>query len=170
MGTFGSNVPFVDNEKAVLFIKHIENTVIEKDYTPQVIELMFENYVNITKFDWSSIKCIYEEKEDALHAYIISRDITVEKENEIRVIRSSQRDPLSGLVNRFGHALLANQAILEATYNHTKIGFFFVDIDNFKQINDTYGHSFGDKILIQVSNVFRKIFKPSDIICRYGGD
>lgn len=170
VSSFGSNVPFVDKEKAFSFINHVSSAVKTKDYTTQVVELRFENYENKTKFDWSSIKCIYEVKNGDLHAYIISRDITVEKENEIKVIRSSQRDPLSGLVNRFGYSLLANQAILQATYNHTKLAVFFLDIDNFKKVNDSFGHNVGDKILLEASNILTSIFSTNDIVCRYGGD
>lgn len=168
--TFGSNVPIVDKSKADSFIKHITSATISKDLTTQVIELRFENYENKTKFDWSSIKCIYERKNNDLHAYIISRDITVEKENEINVIRSSQRDPLTGLVNRFGFFLLANQAILKATPRNNSLAVFFLDIDNFKDINDSFGHFTGDKTLIEVANILKTLFTKDDIICRYGGD
>ncbi|MGD1820981.1 MAG: diguanylate cyclase domain-containing protein [Pleomorphochaeta sp.] len=170
MTTFGSNVPFVDKEKAFAFIRHIKNSIETKDYSTQVVELRFENYINKTKFDWSTIKCIYEEKDDELHVYIISKDITVEKENEIKVIRSSQRDPLSGLINRFGFSLLSNQALLEANSHNTKLAFFFLDIDNFKNVNDAFGHRVGDKVILEVSDILRNIFGKSDIVCRYGGD
>jgi len=170
VSSFGSNVPIIDREKAYSFINHITSADKTKDYSTQVVELRFENYENKTKFDWSSIKCIYEEKNNELHAYVISRDITVEKENEINVIRSSQRDPLTGLVNRFGFLLLANQALLNSTYKNTKLAVFFLDIDNFKDVNDTYGHIIGDNTLIEVSNVLKTLFTNDDIVCRYGGD
>ena len=50
------------------------------------------------------------------------------------------------------------------------MAFFIIDLDHFKQANDTFGHQFGDKILVEFSSKIRKIFRPNDCIGRFGGD
>lgn len=171
MREFGNNVPFTDKTVAKEFIKHIKNVEFSRDFTPQIIELRFENYKDKSKYDWSSIKSIFSEKEDgSVHCYIISRDITAEKENEIEVIRNYQKDPLTGLINRFGYSLLATQSLLDAIQNNKKMAFFFLDIDNYKYVNDIYGHQVGDKVLVDVAEGLLTIFRSEDIVCRYGGD
>ena len=50
------------------------------------------------------------------------------------------------------------------------LGLMFIDIDNFKNINDKYGHMIGDKVLIQVANILTESVREADIVARHGGD
>lgn len=50
------------------------------------------------------------------------------------------------------------------------MGLIFCDVNKFKSINDTYGHEFGDKVLIHISQLLEKSARESDMVCRYGGD
>jgi len=64
---------------------------------------------------------------------------------------------------------------LEHAINHANrfnqcIAVIFCDLDNFKPINDTYGHSVGDEVLKEVAGAFREILRKEDTICRFGGD
>jgi two-component system cell cycle response regulator len=79
-------------------------------------------------------------------------------------------DELTGLHNRRGFMLLAQQQLKLA--NRTKKGMFllFADVDNLKWINDALGHLEGDQALIEVANILRGTFRCSDIIARIGGD
>ena len=79
-------------------------------------------------------------------------------------------DPLTGLPNR---ALLKDRiesAIGFSKRNDTKVAVLFVDLDYFKTVNDTLGHEVGDKILVQVANRLRGVFRETDTIARFGGD
>lgn len=82
----------------------------------------------------------------------------------------SLTDELTGLYNRRGFSTLAGQHLKLA--RRTGQGFFviFADLDELKQINDTYGHAEGDAILIATAEILRKTFRESDIVARYGGD
>lgn len=79
-------------------------------------------------------------------------------------------DPLTGLPNRkairerFGHLKS------EALKNHTTVAFIFIDLDRFKNINDTLGHYIGDEILKEVGARFSSVLRTNDMICRLGGD
>ncbi len=80
------------------------------------------------------------------------------------------RDPLTGLYNRrlFGEFL--EHEIERAKRINTNVGLIFIDIDNFKLINDTYGHIYGDMYLKEVALALKKSIREEDIAARYGGD
>jgi diguanylate cyclase (GGDEF)-like protein len=56
------------------------------------------------------------------------------------------------------------------TKKNSSIGFILIDVDNFKKVNDTEGHLFGDKVLINLVQTCKAVFRNSDLICRLGGD
>lgn len=92
-------------------------------------------------------------------------DITDRFDREQDLLRQSRTDVLTGLYNRSAEALINEQLIA------AKGGvLFMVDLDDFKRINDTYGHSLGDQVLVEVSSLLRRLFRPNDIIARVGGD
>ncbi len=73
-------------------------------------------------------------------------------------------DELTGAYNRAGYDLLLSSIELDSTY------MMLFDVDDFKQFNDTYGHETGDKILVKVVMVLKRVFRDDDCICRIGGD
>lgn len=76
----------------------------------------------------------------------------------------ASHDELTGAYNRAGYDLLLSSIDLGSTY------MMLVDVDNFKTINDTYGHEVGDKVLTKLVQVLKKNFRSDDYICRIGGD
>lgn len=89
---------------------------------------------------------------------------TVEKQQEM--LAMAKRDPLTGLRNRQGFPELVN-ASLRARCEGI---FFIMDLDNFKSINDTYGHMEGDRVLVRFAKALRTAMDLADIIARLGGD
>ncbi len=82
----------------------------------------------------------------------------------------SIRDPLTGLFNRrFMEESLEREMQRAVRKNHP-VSVLFIDLDHFKRFNDTFGHDAGDLVLRSVADLFRKIFRVDDIICRYGGE
>lgn len=75
-------------------------------------------------------------------------------------------DPLTKISNRGYLDLLMNK--IETS--KTSLAVFMIDVDNFKKINDTYGHAFGDKVLIKIAQTLSKTLRTSDEIIRYGGE
>ncbi len=73
-------------------------------------------------------------------------------------------DELTGAYNRAGYDYLLTSIDLETTY------MMLIDVDDFKSFNDNYGHETGDKVLIKVVKVLKKVFRGEDCICRIGGD
>ena len=89
---------------------------------------------------------------------------TVEKQQEM--IAMARRDPLTGLRNRDGVSEQVN-ALLQQACEGT---FFIMDMDNFKSVNDTYGHIEGDRVLVRFAGALRKSIDAEDIVARLGGD
>ena len=76
----------------------------------------------------------------------------------------ASHDELSGLYNRAGYDLLLSSIDLESTY------MLLFDVDNFKTINDNYGHGAGDEAIRNVARVLKENFRSDDYVCRIGGD
>jgi diguanylate cyclase (GGDEF)-like protein/PAS domain S-box-containing protein len=90
--------------------------------------------------------------------------------DELRMRHEAVHDPLTGLANRtllrdrLEHALARSEREGETT------GVLFVDLDNFKQVNDAYGHARGDLVLVELANRLRSAVRPADTVARFGGD
>ncbi|MEQ8200097.1 MAG: diguanylate cyclase [Syntrophomonadaceae bacterium] len=80
------------------------------------------------------------------------------------------RDPLTNLFNRRYMEEALRMALFNAQRTGRPLSIIMADVDNFKQINDRYGHRQGDKILIMVGRLFARSIRRNDIACRYGGD
>lgn len=79
-------------------------------------------------------------------------------------------DDLTGLYNRRAFLTLASQQLKLSRRNSQGLLLFFVDVDNLKQINDTYGHHEGDLAILRVADTLEDCFRDSDIVARIGGD
>jgi diguanylate cyclase (GGDEF)-like protein/PAS domain S-box-containing protein len=82
----------------------------------------------------------------------------------------SIKDPLTGLFNRRFMIESFNREIARATRKQTKISLVMIDIDHFKNFNDSWGHAAGDELLIQLGKLFKERIRECDIACRYGGE
>ncbi len=82
----------------------------------------------------------------------------------------AEHDPLTGLPNRRELFILLNAAIERALANGTHVGVFFVDIDNFKYINDSKGHAFGDRVLVSFARRLQATAESIGFAARLGGD
>ncbi len=114
----------------------------------------------------------------------LSRDMTEKKLDEQRLAAQTDRlekqaraleeltlvDDLTELHNRRAFAAFGEQALYRARRDGTPLALLFLDIDGFKQINDTFGHGAGDEALQAVAGVIRKATRDSDVAARVGGD
>lgn len=82
----------------------------------------------------------------------------------------SSRDPLTRVLNRRYLTVIMQRENDISTTQHTKYAVLFVDLDHFKQVNDSYGHDTGDRVLSQVADQLRDLVRPCDFIFRYGGE
>ncbi len=101
---------------------------------------------------------------------IVLSDITERKRADEHIQRLANFDALTGLPNRVQLGLRANHAISLAQRNHNQLALMFVDLDNFKDINDSLGHSFGDALLVGLADRLKSLLRETDTISRLGGD
>jgi diguanylate cyclase (GGDEF)-like protein/PAS domain S-box-containing protein len=103
-------------------------------------------------------------------AVVVFRDITEAREMAKRLSYQAAHDALTGLVNRREFERRVTTALQEAHVDDTLHGLIFLDLDQFKIVNDTCGHSAGDEMLRQLSNVLQGKLRSSDTLARLGGD
>ena len=87
-----------------------------------------------------------------------------------RLEHQSIRDGLTDLFNRHFMEISLDREVRRAARNHAELSVLMLDVDHFKQFNDTYGHEAGDCALRGVADIFRHSVRAEDIICRYGGE
>jgi len=101
---------------------------------------------------------------------VLSRDITERKEAEIRIARLAYFDSLTGLPNRQSFLDRVDREIRRASQDKRKIAVLFMDLDGFKNVNDTMGHGAGDMILQWSAKRLAQGLRPTDVIARTGTD
>ncbi|HEX2850484.1 MAG TPA: EAL domain-containing protein [Acidimicrobiales bacterium] len=99
-----------------------------------------------------------------------TRDVTERKALEAQLIREALHDPLTGLANR---VLLRDRvalAMARARRDQRRVALMLVDLDDFKAVNDAFGHGAGDELLVNVSRRLVQAVRPGDTVARLGGD
>src|SRR5690606_9599308 len=94
----------------------------------------------------------------------------VTRRYQLRIAAMATTDVLTGLPNRRGFDLLAAQAMQEAARRQSPLSALLIDLDNFKQLNDTHGHLAGDHVLTGFARSLQGNLRQSDIVCRWGGE
>jgi len=100
----------------------------------------------------------------------IARDISERKRFEAELRHQATHDTLTGLPNRVLLMDRLSAEIERARHANKSVGVLFLDMDNFKRINDSWGHAVGDALLQQISGRLQAALRPNDTIARHGGD
>ncbi len=100
----------------------------------------------------------------------IHQDITEWKQDEERLKYLTLHDPLTGLVNRTAFHSHLEDILLQAKPHKNRFALMYIDIDDFKKINDRLGHDFGDSVLIDVAKKIKSSVRLEDVVARLGGD
>ncbi len=120
--------------------------------------------------EWLSITRVRNERSGGVHYVAIYSDITERKEAQQRIDHLAHYDQLTGLPNRTLLYDRFQHAAAYAVRHDEQMAVLFVDLDNFKYINDVFGHSVGDALLAEVSRRLRDLLRETDILSRLGGD
>lgn len=103
-----------------------------------------------------------------LHARIATLDSLMQAQEQVKDL--AIRDRLTGLLNRHGFDEVAPTLVGRAAREGDGLFACFLDLDSFKVANDTFGHEFGDRVLVAVAVAAQQVFRESDLLARWGGD
>ena len=115
-----------------------------------------------------SIKFIAYPSNEDVRLIMVHTDINARKEDELRLIEENRHDPMTGVLNRKAFEHQVND-IVSGEPNATH-ALFMIDLDNFKNINDTLGHITGDQVLKNTANGLHSLLRSDDLVGRIGGD
>ncbi len=117
-----------------------------------------------------TINTSYERNHLPSHYVGVMTDITQMKDSEAHLQHLAHYDPLTDLPNRLLLQIHLEHALNLAKNTNNMLAVLFIDLDRFKNINDSLGHSFGDELLVELSLRLRKELPVPDSLCRMGGD
>ncbi|WP_188149573.1 two-component system response regulator [Teredinibacter waterburyi] len=119
---------------------------------------------------WLSITRVLNDAQEVEHYIAIFNDITESKNSREQIEFLAHHDSLTGLPNRLVLNDRLDVAITEARRRNEKIGVLFIDLDRFKNVNDSLGHGVGDEILKEAGARLSRTVRDSDTVSRLGGD
>lgn len=102
--------------------------------------------------------------------YMVARDVTEAKRAEATLVKAANTDCMTGLLNRSAFVSSLAGKIALAEQHKYRIAVLFVDLDGFKEVNDTHGHDIGDYVIRYSAEVLRSSVRHTDCVARLGGD
>ncbi|MBW0147808.1 PhnD/SsuA/transferrin family substrate-binding protein [Marinobacter sp. CAU 1620] len=117
-----------------------------------------------------TISSVRDDMGKITHFVGIFSDVTRLKEQEQKLLTLAHYDALTGLPNRVLFADRLQQAMAQARRQEYRIAVVYIDLDEFKPVNDAFGHEAGDKLLVQVAERMRLALREEDTLARLGGD
>lgn len=120
--------------------------------------------------EWLSIRVVRNADGSVRNYLAYFKDITEVKDKERQILFMAYHDTLTGLPNRSMLEDRLAKAVAQSRRNGRKLALFFIDLDDFKRINDTLGHDKGDDLLLEVARRITSVIRTEDTLCRQGGD
>ena len=117
-----------------------------------------------------SARILLDRTSESPQFYAVDIDLSLQKAAEIKLKQLADYDALTMLPNRHHLNQHLRALIVKAKREHNRFGIFFIDLDNFKYVNDTFGHNYGDELLIKASGRLKSVLREYDFIARFGGD
>lgn len=152
----------------------IELDALLKAYEEGITRATFSYRREIGEGRLSWVECtlyIYEDGESGnIRSIGYLKDINEAKERELLLQQKAEHDLLTGLYNKVTTESLIKDFVLSSQNSAASGGFMLIDLDDFKNINDTLGHAYGDAVLSQISGKLAALFPKSAIVGRVGGD
>lgn len=155
---------FVDEENRNNFFEQLE-----KNHEVQDFDLMVCNLINSSPF-WLSVSAKAIEYNNEMALYLAFQNITLRKARETSLQFQAERDPLTLAWNRRHFEKIVPERIKETIKRSQNFSLLMLDADKFKNVNDTYGHKTGDKVLIELVACCQNDLREDDIVCRFGGE
>jgi len=119
---------------------------------------------------WSNINAVLDAQGRVIHYIAVQTDLTPLREAESQVQRMASFDSLTGLPNRALFNDRIRQLIAYTLRHRTTFSLLFIDLDHFKEVNDTLGHQVGDELLVLIAKRLQAAVRTEDTVARMGGD
>ena len=156
---------YVEPERRIAMLQ-----MLERDGTVRAFE--FQVFRRNGEVIWLSANGVAQRDAAGKTLYYegILEDITDRRVYQAQIERQANYDALTGLANRTLLNKRLHQAIVGAAETHEEVAVAFIDLDQFKSINDTFGHELGDSLLQSMAERLRSCLRESDLVARQGGD
>jgi len=141
------NKSVLDNGSSILEFELLDGTVVIQRFYP-----------------------VYDEEKDIVGTLWIYEDVTVERQTAEQLIHLAEHDFLTGLYNRRKFEEEMNRQIDICRRHNTELVLVFFDVDDFKYINDAFGHKYGDEVLSKIASDVGVLVRREELFCRLGGD
>lgn len=162
-----------ENDRKAVIWQMSERTLLSKfQRGERTVEIQFEMRQKEQRLAWAActIHMIEDSKTNRVQAVMMLRDIDEKKRKELELRRQAERDDLTGLYNAAALKKKVSSFLQSDDVLQGKSFFIILDVDNFKQVNDAFGHLRGDGVLKDVAAVLAGKFRGQDIVARLGGD
>nr|WP_314305428.1 EAL domain-containing protein [Brevibacillus parabrevis] len=154
-----------DRDIMAFAIQHTYST--RKEYT---VECRIQTSRKETIWTESKINPIVDELSNVSKLLFVTRDITDRKQSEELIHHLAYHDALTDLPNRRMYTQHLSREIMQAKRFQSNLAVLFLDLDRFKDVNDSFGHDVGDLLLVEAANRLKACLRPNDVAARLGGD
>jgi diguanylate cyclase (GGDEF)-like protein len=154
-------------------VEAIVQDIEQQRYIDMRITCLWDRFGNFNGMlvDLHDITQRYQGEKELQHAnFKLKTQLEENEKLRLELREQAIRDPLTGLYNRRYLEETLPRELYRAARSSQPLSVLMIDIDNFKQINDTYGHQAGDKMLTEIGSLLRTQIRREDIACRYGGE
>jgi diguanylate cyclase (GGDEF)-like protein/PAS domain S-box-containing protein len=159
----------VDEDTGKLIRVAVPDLICSGSRSPVEGNIQIVNYIEKTPIEITTT-AIRDEKENISGLVLVLHDLTERKRYEEKLRYNAVTDHLTELPNRFRFFDRLNMALAHAQRDLSRMAILMLDLDDFKKVNDTWGHSIGDRLLRNVADRLIGMFRKSDTIARWGGD
>jgi len=153
----------IDAEQPILIVSSFD----DKDTLLKAINIVIDGFIR-KPIDMKELEFQLNKIAKNLQNKINTQSNKEKERNNLYTL--AHYDTLTKIPNRFLFDTSLKQAISNASRRNTSVALFFIDLDDFKGVNDTYGHQMGDKVLKSIVNNIKKVIRHEDILSRIGGD
>lgn len=175
---FSQNVQHVlkthsdDREKMIRYVEQIKQNIRQFAKLNNYVEFELRLENSKQEYRWFNFRLVLRCGDDNQPERVFGMitDIDAEKKEHQKLLCQAQKDLLTGLYNKATTNQQIEEYLAESNMPDKKQALFIIDIDGFKDINDHFGHLFGDAVIADLAHTISKTFRESDIVGRIGGD